>query len=135
MSLPPLSGGPVANDGSFFPQGQVRFGGRDGLFDDVVGHGWCIVTAEPSLLDRLTAPDRDAWAVIGGRTAALTPPQDGSGLDDTEGVYRAWFCSHRCKAAVVRPDWYVYGTADDAEELAGLLGQLARLLHGELPTA
>lgn len=37
VSLPPLSGGLVANDGSFFPQGRVRFGGRDGLFDDVVG--------------------------------------------------------------------------------------------------
>lgn len=135
VSLPPLSGGLVANDGSFFPQGRVRFGGRDGLFDDVVGHGWCIVAAEPSLLDRLTAPDRDAWAAMGGRTAALTPPQDGSGLGDTEGVYRAWFRSHGCKAAVVRPDWYVYGTADDAEELAGLLGQLARSLRGGLPAA
>ena len=131
VSLPPLSGGLVANDGSFFPQGRVRLGGREGLFDDVVGYGWCIVAAEPSLLDRLTAQDRGAWTAIGGRVAVTAPPDDGSGLDDVEGVYRAWFRSHGCKAAVVRPDWYVYGTADDAGELAGLLGQLARSLRGE----
>jgi len=50
-------------------------------------------------------------------------------LAETEGVCAAWFARHRCTAAVVRPDRYVYGVASDARELDALLEELRSALH------
>ena len=43
--------------------------------------------------------------------AVVTMPQTAGALEDLGGTYRAWFTAHSCSLAVVRPDWYVYGTA------------------------
>ena len=75
LRYPGLNGGLVAGSGEFFPQGRVRSNGREALFDDIVGPGWCIVACEPDVLDALTASQRDAWKAIGGRIAAVTVPQ------------------------------------------------------------
>ena len=48
---------------------------------------------------------------------------------DMDGVYPEWFASHSCLAAVVRPDWYLYGTASDGKALAALLDRLQAGLH------
>ncbi len=130
LRYPGLTGGLIADTGTFFPQGHVRTGGREGLFDDVVGAGWCIVASEPGVLDGLASAHGEAWEAIGGRIAAFGGAAD-SGLDDVDGVYAAWFAAHGCTAAVVRPDWYVYGTARDGRELAALLERLEQSLHRE----
>ena len=128
LRFPPLRGGLIADHGGLFPQGHVRSGDRTGLFDDVVGAGWCLVASDPCLLDPLTPDLLHAWGAIGGRVAVLgTEPGDG-GLEDLDAVYRPWFAAHAGAAAVVRPDWYVYGTARTGEELAATLGGLARAL-------
>ena len=44
---------------------------------------------------------------------------------ETEGVVAAWFERFGCKAAIVRPDHYVYGVADDATQLASRLSALS----------
>ena len=77
VRLPGLAGGLVAGTGEYFPQGRVSSGGREGLFDDVVGPGWCIVASDPVALDRLTPAHRAAWASIGGRIAAFGGAGDG----------------------------------------------------------
>ena len=66
---------------------------------------------------------------IGGRIAAVTVPQTASALEDIGGTYRAWFAAHSCSVAVVRPDWYLYGTARNGSELTALLEQLAQSLQ------
>ena len=130
LRLPGLTGRLVAGSGAFFPQGRVRLGGQTGRFDDVVGAGWCIVASGAGVLARLTAADRDAWAAIGGRIAVFGIPEEPSSLVDIGGVYGAWFAGHSCLAAVVRPDWYLYGTAGDGEALAALLERLQAALRG-----
>jgi hypothetical protein len=129
LRYPGLKGGLVAGSGEFFPQGRVRSGGREALFDDIVGLGWCIVASEPGVLEALTASHRDTWKAIGGRMAGVTVPQTDGALEDLDGTYRKWFADHSCSAAVVRPDWYVYGTARDGRELRGLLEKLAQSLQ------
>lgn len=131
LRYPGLTGGLVADSGAFFPQGHVRSGSREGLFDDVVGSGWCIVASEAGVLGRLTAAHRDVWASIDGRIAVVGGPASASKLDDIDGVYAAWFASHACTAAVVRPDWYVYGTSSEGGALVALLERLERSLHRE----
>ena len=129
LRYPGLGGGLVADSGEFFPQGRIRLNGREALFDDIVGPGWCMVACEPDVFEALTVFHRDAWKGIGGRMAVVTMPQTADALEDLGGTYRAWFTAHSCSLAVVRPDWYVYGTARNGRELAALLEQLAGSLQ------
>ena len=85
------------------------------MFDDIVGPGWCIVACEPDVLKALTSfPSR---CMEGYRRT----DRDGrcrrraSALEDVGGTYRAWFAAHSCSVAVVRPDWYLYGTARNGQ--------------------
>ena len=133
LRFPNLSGSMVADSGAFFPQGRVRRGGEAGRFDDIVGAGWCIVALDAAALSALTPAARDAWAAIGGRVAVLGGADAPSTLADLDGTYAAWFAAAGCRAVVVRPDWYVYGTARDAPALAGLLGRLRASLSSAVP--
>jgi hypothetical protein len=127
IRFPALKGGLIANNGDFFPQGRVHFKGRTGLFDDVVGDGWCIVAREPEVLACLTRAQREFWQSIGGCTVILgKSPSD---LYDIDEVYASWFATSSCSVAVIRPDWYVYGTARDHTELTKTLERLARSLQ------
>jgi 2-polyprenyl-6-methoxyphenol hydroxylase-like FAD-dependent oxidoreductase len=128
LRYPGLTGGLVTGGGEFFPQGIVGANGLKGLFDDIVGTGWCIV-AESGVLDALPTYHRDAWKTLGGRIAIVSKPQTTGALEDADGTYAAWFAAHSCSVAVIRPDWYVYGTARDDGELADLLDRLAQSLH------
>lgn len=131
LRFPGLAGSLVANGGEFFPQGRVRSGARTGRFDDIVGDGWCIVAHGAEVLARLDAAHRDAWTAIGGRIAVVGALEAPSSLVDIDGTYAAWFADRSCAAGVVRPDWYLYGTADDGEALAALLDRLRGALRGE----
>ncbi|MBP0495180.1 bifunctional 3-(3-hydroxy-phenyl)propionate/3-hydroxycinnamic acid hydroxylase [Roseomonas indoligenes] len=135
--VPPLSAGLLAAgahpaNGTLFPQPWVRdgTGGRVRL-DTVAGHGWRLV------LRGMPGP-----AASGDLTVLhLLEPGEaapGAGLAATEldGVAAAWFARHGARAAIVRPDHYVFGTAADSVGLARLLDDLrARLPNLLLPLA
>ena len=121
LRLPGLSGRMVADSGAFFPQSQVSAGDRTGRFDDIVGAGWCIAASSTDAVAHLSAAQLEAWEAIGGRIAVFGTA---SPLADSQGDYAAWFNANSCAAAVVRPDWYVYGTARDGAALAALLNRL-----------
>ena len=129
LRLPPLAGGLIADHGGLFPQGLVRADGRSGLFDDVVGAGWCIVASDRGALEALTAQRRAAWEAIGGRMTVVGASGAPGTLEDLGGVYADWFAANACSVTVVRPDWYVYGTASGGEGLAALLDRLAQALQ------
>ncbi len=117
-----IARGPAAGD--VFPQARVRAAdGAEGLFDSVVGEGPCIVGREPAALAALPPGARAAWAALGGRIA-LAGEGEAPGATQvtplTE-IYAAWFAARDCTVAVVRPDWYVYGTATDGAGLRALL--------------
>ena len=131
VSLPGLTAGFIAGGGAYFPQGRVRSHGIEGRFDDVVGSGWCIVVSDPALLRDMTEDQRRAWQGIGGRIAVVTTTSSDGALEDLDGVYAAWFAARSCSVAVVRPDWYSYGTAHDGRELTGLLDRIGRALQAQ----
>ncbi len=131
LRFPGLTGSLVTGGGELFPQGHVRADGQSGLFDDIAGPGWCIVAWDSGVLDALTSTDRAAWERIGGRIMTVTPAPAAGSVVDAEGVYAAWFESQGCSAAVVRPDWYTYGTAHTGEELTALLYRIADTLQGK----
>jgi 2-polyprenyl-6-methoxyphenol hydroxylase-like FAD-dependent oxidoreductase len=142
LRYPALTGGALAGGidaphaGEFFVQGRVSAAGREGLFDDLVGDGPCIV-ARGDALDGLDAARRAAWGRIGGRLAVVgdAAADDGEAdaptvVVDRDGTYAAWFDDHDCEAAVVRPDWYLFGTAARGDRLAGLVDATLVALEG-----
>jgi 2-polyprenyl-6-methoxyphenol hydroxylase-like FAD-dependent oxidoreductase len=99
-------------DGRLAPQGQVRLDDRVGLFDDVVGGDWQLISlgGDPAeLCDR----DDLAWfARIGGVTADLSGQGD---IEDVAGAYQRWFTDHRCQALLARPDFTVFAAGAHAD--------------------
>jgi len=101
-----LSATPGTARGTLFPQPWIAAPGGPVRFDDMVGHGWRLV------LDAgLTPP---APTGLDARVASM------DSLRETEGVLAAWFQRHDCRAALVRPDHYVFGTSRGGDRRAGL---------------
>lgn len=105
-------------------QGRVRHGGREGLFDDVVGKGWQLLVRGDGVTPALDRAARDAVARLGGVAADIGPHGDTADLD---GTYADWFDRLGADAVLVRPDLYVFGTAQLAQ-LAPLLAAAGQLL-------
>jgi 2-polyprenyl-6-methoxyphenol hydroxylase-like FAD-dependent oxidoreductase len=107
-------GSPMA--GEQFP--QVEIDGR--LFDDVHGAGWRLVTDQS--IDTACTDERVDWfGSIEGVVVALS--------DSAPGL-SAWFAEHGVHWALQRPDFHLYGTAEDAAGAVQLVGRLRSQLAG-----
>ncbi|MDL4818611.1 bifunctional 3-(3-hydroxy-phenyl)propionate/3-hydroxycinnamic acid hydroxylase MhpA [Actinomadura opuntiae] len=92
-------------DGRLAPQGRVRVGGRVGLFDDIVGGGWQLISRSGDPAGLLDGQDTSWFRRIGGVIADVS----GEGpVHDLDGTYERWFTEHGCEALLVRPDFYVF---------------------------
>ncbi|MTD55232.1 bifunctional 3-(3-hydroxy-phenyl)propionate/3-hydroxycinnamic acid hydroxylase MhpA [Amycolatopsis pithecellobii] len=117
---PPLLGDGVRlpTAGHLTPQHRVHYGGTSGLLDDVTGFGFTILTdglAPDDLLDE----SRLAFLTeIGATVVPLTEE------NDLDGAYLPHLREHGHVAAVIRPDFYLYGAATVPGEVSGLVDQL-----------
>ncbi|MFB7653437.1 MULTISPECIES: bifunctional 3-(3-hydroxy-phenyl)propionate/3-hydroxycinnamic acid hydroxylase [unclassified Streptomyces] len=124
------------NVGHLTPQYQVTHQGRTALLDDLIGGGFAILTDSVTPLDALDATDRAFLSGIGASLVALyehDAPVDGY-LDATGG-YLPHMREHGHAAAVVRPDFYLFGAATDGPGLRDLVGQLREQLQQPAATA
>ena len=90
------------------------------LFDEVHGAGWRLVTdrsAEPVLPGALA----DWFGSIGGAVVDL---------GDTAPALSAWFAEHGVRWALQRPDFHLYGTAEDVAGASDLVDHLRHRLAG-----
>ncbi|MEP7114370.1 MAG: bifunctional 3-(3-hydroxy-phenyl)propionate/3-hydroxycinnamic acid hydroxylase [Ilumatobacteraceae bacterium] len=79
--------------------------------DDVLSYGWRLIIADASLPMPVA---RHRLAVLRlGRGAYC----------ECDGVVQTWMNNHRCSAAVVRPDHYVFGVASSEADLESLLDE------------
>ena len=101
-----------ANAGYLSAQGRVRRGGREGLFDDVVGKGWQLLLRGEDGTPALDGSAREAIQRLDAVVADLGP---GGDTADVDGTYAAWFDRLGAEAVLVRPDLYVFGTAPRAQ--------------------
>jgi len=113
------AGAATDGTGSLFPQPRVAGAGGPALLDDLAGSGWRVVTDLRA--DELPG-GLVARAAALGTFISIAP----GGIRELDGVLANWFKRHGCRAAIVRPDHYVFGVASDA---AGLLPLLAGLEH------
>jgi hypothetical protein len=133
MRLPPampIGPGMTRDDdataGQLFIQGRVRHAGATGLFDDVVGRGWILLAAAPEALTAVDGEARAFLSAIGGTAAALGA--EVADVADVDGTYRAWFAEHGVAAVLQRPDFYLFGSAPTAADVASLLAALREKL-------
>jgi 3-(3-hydroxy-phenyl)propionate hydroxylase len=103
-----LAAADTSGRGMLFPQPRLAGGA---LMDERCGHGWRLVL--DARAQAPTVADDDVTVVALGHPATR----------ETEGVVAAWMQRHACRAALLRPDHYVYGTAADAAGVSALLAE------------
>lgn len=115
--VPPLQTGLLAAPahpahGTLFPQPWIITEDGPRRLDAVAGTGWRIVMDARDPLPAVPAHPELRIIAIGG-----------DGLTEQDGVLKAWFDRHACRAAIIRPDHYVFGVADTSEALEALIAQ------------
>ncbi|MBJ6762648.1 bifunctional 3-(3-hydroxy-phenyl)propionate/3-hydroxycinnamic acid hydroxylase [Myxococcaceae bacterium JPH2] len=120
--------GKDAAEGLLIPQPRVqRANGEALLLDDALGDGFAVITRPGATVEvqqgaRALAEELGAtWAHLA--PAARVDAGRSGELVDVEGRLGSWFAKHSADVVVVRPDRYVFGTAD-ATTLSDLHGSL-----------
>ncbi|MGW2054295.1 bifunctional 3-(3-hydroxy-phenyl)propionate/3-hydroxycinnamic acid hydroxylase MhpA [Streptomyces sp. NPDC001840] len=124
------------NVGHLTPQHEVTHQGRTALSDDHTSGGFTVLTDGPVPLDDLDAADRDFLSDIGATVVPLyadNAPPEGY-LDGPDG-YLSHMREHGHVAAVIRPDFYLFGAAVDGPGLKDLVVQLRQHLRRPTPVA
>jgi 3-(3-hydroxy-phenyl)propionate hydroxylase len=133
--VPPIEEGLLAAAGTsarglLFPQPAIVEGASTRLLDHFTGPNWRLI------LDgrRIGAGEGEAFAgEIDGIVIKTVVPEgaetvDPSALREKDGVLSAWFDRHGAIAALVRPDHYVFGAAQNVQALRQQIADLhARL--------
>jgi len=141
LELPPLTAGVLHHglDGAPDPlagrlgvQGLVAVPGRKGLFDDAVGRGFTLIAAGGDPREPLDAEHRAILDTLGVTVASLDPDAPG-GVRDVDGRLTAWLVEHGAHAVLVRPDFYVFGSAASPQELPALIFDLQAQLGVQPP--
>lgn len=136
--VPPLQNGLLAfplhsAHGTLFPQPWIRTTTGRRLLDTATGTGWRLVLDARNAPD-LTADARASVTRIGMRLIRVCSV-DAAGqaghetVAEEDGVLAAWFDHHGCRAAIVRPDHYVFGVANNNSALGKMLAELATRLQ------
>ena len=120
--LPPRIGPGVQADddphaGTLSIQSRVEYQGATGLFDDVVGRGWFVLT-EPDTDPALSPAARRILERLGARVLRVGPAgvagPGGVDVVDLDGRYTDWFAALGAPVVIVRPDFHVYAVTDAA---------------------
>jgi 3-(3-hydroxy-phenyl)propionate hydroxylase len=122
--VPPLQAGLVRREfgpaaGTIFPQPRLLTAEGTERMDEVFGQGWRLV---------VDGRRRTAIPILKGMRIEKIVIGEG-GHPEADGVAAAWFDAYGCKAALVRPDHYVYCGSPDLQtieetwsELEGAIG-------------
>ena len=128
---------PAPLAGLLSPHGAVRWRGREGRWDDVVGLGWCVVLRDADPADLLRPDQLQALAALGAHVVgvAAAPREEtaaepcGNLAVDMDGKYAAFLDAHGGAAGMItRPDFYVFGGVSEASGLSRLVDVLLAAL-------
>ncbi|HWE91122.1 MAG TPA: bifunctional 3-(3-hydroxy-phenyl)propionate/3-hydroxycinnamic acid hydroxylase [Pseudonocardiaceae bacterium] len=133
VAAPPAPPGPTAfarvgdpTAGAGGMQGRVAIGDRTGLFDELVGHGFVLISTSA---DTLRAIDPDRASALGD--VGVTIARLGAEITDVDGAYQRWLSDLDADTVLVRPDYHVYGASTGAKDGLDLLdGFLSALTRG-----
>ncbi len=103
------------------PQGVVKYAGREGKFDEVVGRGWFVLCRNADGASALDQGLVDQFAGIGGQVLSVC--DDGDVVETTAG-FNSWMSDHGVDYMVIRPDFYVAATGKNVDDLSSSLAKL-----------
>jgi hypothetical protein len=126
--IPPMTRGVVYRDGENpIPgvgepglQARVARDGRVGLFDDMVGPGFAVISTVSDPADALTCEQRDFLAQLRSRVMHIAPVGTPAELVDIDGNYDEYLRQRGWEVVVTRPDYYVFA--------GGALADLPRMV-------
>ena len=105
------------------PQGQLKSEDRQALGDEILGYGFVLISrTDPR--DGLSAAQRDVLSAAGATVLALDGP-----IVDVDGTYRKFLDRIGAEAAIVRPDFVLFGSAENITSIGELVDDLASALH------
>jgi flavoprotein hydroxylase len=123
-------GARAAHAGTLLPQARVTSDGRARWFDEAAGPGFVLLARDdPAAL--LDPGSRAFLAGLGTRFVYLRPAGAGRDVADTERVYLPWLDSMGALAALVRPDFYLFGAGRDRAGVAAMVAGLRARLEPE----
>ncbi|WDZ86550.1 bifunctional 3-(3-hydroxy-phenyl)propionate/3-hydroxycinnamic acid hydroxylase [Micromonospora cathayae] len=115
--------------GTLSRQARVARRGVTGLFDEVVGSGFVLLSSEDPR-PFLDADTRAFLAGLGTHLVTLVPAgeqtADGTAVVDVDDVYLPYLAAAGARAVLVRPDFYVFGQVTEAEDYGRLVTDLRR---------
>ncbi|SMD22497.1 bifunctional 3-(3-hydroxy-phenyl)propionate/3-hydroxycinnamic acid hydroxylase MhpA [Kibdelosporangium aridum] len=116
--------------GAVMPQGTVTRGDVTGLFDDVIGTGFVLVSTV-DIDGMLSDEHRQLLTALKTHVVHIveeSPAEEA--VVDTGGVYLPFLAAKRAKFVLVRPDHHIFGVARNNRELATMVTQLRTQLLG-----
>ncbi len=119
------SGDPLAGQLSWQPRVR-QVDGSPGRLDDRLGAGFQLLTTAPLQPDA-AAVAADLGARIRLASAVVGDPPDADVADESGG-FQAWLTGAGVDAVLVRPDFYVYGSAP-SQDVTALLESVYPALH------
>lgn len=129
------------NGGYLSRQGKITTAGNPvaRLYDDEFSAG-SLILKSAELAAALTLEEIENLASFGLSVTCFTADEGASsnGIErfrDTGGVYEHWFDEIDVSAVLIRPDFYVFGTASSAEELHELVESFTRSMRAPLVAA
>jgi len=82
------------------------------LFDEIAGGGATLIVDQEERLADVDPAHRIALSEHGVRVIALATHSERGGIVDLEGSLSDWLNEYGAVVALVRPDFYLFGTAD-----------------------
>ncbi|GHO58650.1 bifunctional 3-(3-hydroxy-phenyl)propionate/3-hydroxycinnamic acid hydroxylase [Ktedonobacter robiniae] len=122
--------------GQMFLQREVAHNGKQGLFDDIIGRGFCLISIVGNPAAHLSPADEAFFTSIGGRMVSMKSSADehADHVIDISGAYVDWFAANNCAVVLTRPDFAIYGTAPDLAGAVQLVRSLREQLHPSAST-
>lgn len=117
-------------------QGEVKYQGKTGLFDDVVGTGWMVISPVSNPRNILNNEQIEFLEKIGARFIEIADTE--INLDvivDVNGKYCEYFNQNGIEAVIVRPDFYNFGSVAAFSELPDMVEDLRNQLKKFMNTA
>ncbi len=110
--------------GTLALQARVRWGTKEGMFDDLIGRGWTLLTFDAFLGRQLRSQAGPSSNELDLAIVILTENGKEGEVIDVTGAYRAFFEESGITALVVRPDFYVHGAGADSAAAVAMVNRL-----------
>ncbi|MBT2730930.1 bifunctional 3-(3-hydroxy-phenyl)propionate/3-hydroxycinnamic acid hydroxylase [Bacillus sp. ISL-75] len=117
-------------------QSEVKYQGKTGLFDDVVGTGWMVISQVSNPKNALNDEQIEFLEDIGATFIEIANSEIGTNVVvDVNGKYYEYFKQNQIEAVIVRPDFYHFGSVATFSELTELVEDLRNQLKKFMNTA